>query len=469
MLFRRFSTIGMLVIVLGGLLLLSLPFALAKKNQSKLSFSKIISLSQSKNRQIRRKGIVLLLRYPVTQKEIPALRKLLYGKDAWFANWAAKRLGSLGKAASVAVPDLIKVVGRSKKVHAFDFFTALWRIGHPRIRILSFLTRSVEKRELRSSAMYAFRSMGAIAVPSLTRLTVHHKRTVRRAAVKTLGEMRGKASSATFALIDRLSRERDPGLRKGVVLSLLQIARPGKPISAALGNLYRREPGLFGPMLFWNLGWLLKNPKTHSLPAVHKLLTKGLSHSLNSTHRTLHHMAALQSMPRTLQRKTLRLLRHRFFRVRAAVVKTLPKMRMSRRLLLRKLKRALRDHKGLVRLRAAQALASLGEKASPAVPQLIRVLKWDANWVVRTVAARALGRIGKPRKRIVRALKWAHKPRMLRSRIDVRRDLGNTRIKGFSRYFLIDECTRPRALSWKGRRKWRNEAAGWILRRWKKL
>ena len=58
----------------------------------------------------------------------------------------------------------------------------------------------------------------------------------------------------------------------------------------------------------------------------------------------------------------------------------------------------------IVRSRAADFLSRMGPLAEPAIPALIRALKEDDRWEVRTSAASALGTIGKGESAVVTAL-----------------------------------------------------------------
>jgi len=62
------------------------------------------------------------------------------------------------------------------------------------------------------------------------------------------------------------------------------------------------------------------------------------------------------------------------------------------------LSEALADPDAVVRLQACRALAYMGAKAAPAVPQLVKRLYLDSEEAVRLQAARALGQIGEDAK-----------------------------------------------------------------------
>lgn len=296
---------------------------------------------------------------PGAEKAIPALGKALRDPSAEIAMHAAFALGNLG---APAVSTLINGLGAPREDTRFFSIQGLSRAGteaRPAIPDLIGVLRGTNSKNAREAAACLGRIGGVGAVRAATGLLRNPELRIRLRGIQSLSALGPQARSAVPTLLE-LARTDDPEVRKTVI--------------GALGRIEPAHP---------EVGALFISALQDNDPEVRATAAEGLERGDVTEATSLNALIESLNDPDSGVRQTS-------LRVIASAASRNPDLTAGA---MPAFVQALGDSDFLVRLYAAQALASLGPRAMPALGPLQQALN-DNHPGVQSWAALALGALG---------------------------------------------------------------------------
>jgi HEAT repeat protein len=148
---------------------------------------------------------------------------------------AVDTLGAIGPAAGTALPHLIHLLKGDDVVLAEGAAAALAKIGPPET-VVPILIRALARKRIAGAAAAALGSMGRrakVAVPDLVPLLANEEPGLRHAAVGALGDIGPDARAALPLIISKL-KDAEPRIRGRAAESLGKIGSPAPEVLQAL-------------------------------------------------------------------------------------------------------------------------------------------------------------------------------------------------------------------------------------------
>ena len=284
------------------------------------------------------------------QDVIPVLIQALKSKEeeGMLPYFAAESLGQLGPAAEPAIPALIEMVRENQPFIAGVAAEALGKIGPAAVPALRELLKS-STGEVQAYATRALGSAGASDEQTISQLLKSLKQAdpeVRAAAVQALGRARAASDEVIAALIKALAD--DEFVQSAAIRALGRIGSKARQAAPALTKLLGELEYFERDAVMNALGSIGPGAK-EAIPALEAVLLQGRMNAATT-----------------------------LARIGPASVPTLIK--------------ALRSEVPEVREAAAWGVRCLGQDASEAVPELIKLLKTDER--ACNFSLQALGAIG---------------------------------------------------------------------------
>ncbi|MCF7763033.1 MAG: HEAT repeat domain-containing protein [Verrucomicrobia bacterium] len=297
---------------------------------------------------------------PGAEKAIPALGKALRDPSAEIAMHAAFALGNLG---APAVSTLINGLGAPRDETRFFAIQGLSRAGteaRPAIPDLIGVLRGTNSRNAREAAACLGRIGGVGAVRAATGLLRNPDLRIQLRGIQSLSALGPQARSAVPTLLE-FARTDDPEVRKTVI--------------GALGRIEPANP---------EVGALFISALQDNDPEVRAMAAEGLERGDVTEATSLNALIESLNDPDSGVRRTS---------LRVIASATSRNADLTAAGAMPAFVQALGDSDFLVRLYAAQALASLGPRAMPALGPLQQALN-DPHPGVQSWAALALGSLG---------------------------------------------------------------------------
>jgi HEAT repeat protein/S1-C subfamily serine protease len=376
--------------------------------------------------------------------------KALASTDADLRRRAAVALGSLGRDARDALPDLLRVLRASdeKEEVRQEAARALGELGTPPKDQLPALEAALRDARSKAARLYAADALGKLgpaakpALPPLVQVLGDADPEVRRTAAAALGKVGLPAREEAYARLLALLQDQDEEVRRTVLGALVQLGRPAPddvpPLKALLANRAGSCEGrIYAAAALSETGpeavpLLLDALAQDSDPRVVMMACAGLGEVGQKT------KAVGQALARTLDREekpvrvaaaaalgqlgidaatlagVFKALGKKDVECRRAVlaglpslgafVKEPPHLNLSKAAV-EDCKPALTADEPVTRAVAAYLLGTLGADAGPAVPELCKALAREKNDMAEREILCALAEIGPAAKDAVPELK----------------------------------------------------------------
>jgi len=359
---------------------------------------------------------------PAARAAVPELIAGLDDPDIDTRYWSATALGRLGNAAHAAVPKLIEMLGDSNarvRAGAVSGLTRLGPAAKPAVPAFTRMLASDEaiSRLLAAKALRQLRGNAAAAAPAIIgRLQVEDSAAVRRELIYAIRAMPAHSAPAIPLLRASLSSE-NKDVRVAACRTLNTLEGANRKCESGLAphsgpfNVVDGRPKPLSPedearlpALIESLGTaeehnrLVAAQQLHALRPIEEAAIAALTAALEDESEAVQDeaAAALRDIGPAAVPGLRRALRHARVPVQLEACTGLQSARAITQETLPPLVEAAEagENTGLTRC-VVNAISSLGPRAQPAAPFLIRTLA-DEDPTIRTAAARALARIGPP-------------------------------------------------------------------------
>jgi HEAT repeat protein len=337
---------------------------------------------------------------PAAEPAVSQLAKMLSAKRPMIRIAALRALGDIGPASAAAVGDMSAALADKDENIRRESALALGKIGpEAKSGIPALIAALSDKSELvKGQAVWAMSRIGANAVPPLIALLEDDK--LQDTAVVCLGNIGAAARPAVPSLVKLLSQSEMPtDLGREILLTLSRIGPAAAESVPALLKILSDEQSELRPYAAWAIAQIGFKPAIplliRALPADEDSNPSELSIVLPLAVLTLNP----ESVPRNevyitwAKKRGVALLEHPSSLVRQAAAAALASIGERAALAVPQLAVGVEDADPEVRGACLSTLAAIGPDAAEALPAIIRALA-DPVHAVRYSASYAVGKIG---------------------------------------------------------------------------